>query len=998
MLKVGVAFERVRSLARLAAFLGLIVSSASCTAAWGARITLQTYGPSDGLTSTAGGCALQDRSGYLLVCSEHGIFAYDGRRFLNLGPEQGLRSGGIVYDLVETTTGDIALRYENQIFIARGSQDQSPLSLRFSPVETRGSDHFDETVHHLARFRDEVAVIEGDTISRISGLRGEGRPAEIPIYYSPRERTLLAHPVALFSARGRLWASLASGAICAAEPGAVRCFQTGSGPKPQTWVDIVGGPDDTILARSATSLATVDLTSATISLEALPKQGGAYLGHPLELGLFRSPTGELMTQSADGLLLKTARGWRELSQASGFPAGVVTWALVDRGGDLWVDIMGVGLFRAVGYGHWENLQSQDGLGHGLIWQALRSGGSLFVATDLDVQRITGDVGERHIETILPGTSYALALDPLGRLWSSSGVDGVRVTDLKTGTSRKLASPPVTALFYATAQNAMWVGTASGLFEADWGSSAPVMSKSAVLGGRQIESVISDGDRGLFVIADGRLWRRDKGGRLQSIGPGWAPASFEPACLVRDDAGQLWVGGSGGLYVLRIVGGAVISARSVGSPQLPTNAVVALAKDRAGRIWVGTSAGISVYDGGLWVTANDTDGLLWNDISEDGIFPDTDGSVWISTSQGLSHLLDPDWLFARKAPSIVLTSARLGRIGLPARRLPYSLDPLSIELGTTSFSSATSTIFRYRLSGVDRNWASSVTGDIRYPFVPAGRHVFSASAYDTLTHVSSEPIDLAIVVEPPIWATWWAQLGYCAALIAGLLAIVRLRERASRRRSRQLEELVVERTAEIQAKTNQLVATQAELRRQATLDGLTGLLMRSELQRRISSMLAPGEAAGRTLVALLDIDHFKTINDAYGHLAGDQILAAVGELVGGVLGGDECAGRYGGEEILLVLDDGDRSAEKRIAALHTALRAYVHNVDGHEILVTCSIGLSWVERNDDWKSLIGRVDGAMYSAKRNGRDCIVTWPATSAASDQDERKFVRFDARRAGLGD
>ena len=128
-----------------------------------------------------------------------------------------------------------------------------------------------------------------------------------------------------------------------------------------------------------------------------------------------------------------------------------------------------------------------------------------------------------------------------------------------------------------------------------------------------------------------------------------------------------------------------------------------------------------------------------------------------------------------------------------------------------------------------------------------------------------------------------------------------------------------------------------------------------------------------IVALLDIDHFKRINDRYGHLCGDDVLRVIGGLITGTLGEGELAGRYGGEEFLLVVEDHHGTGAGRILDLHRTVQAESFTAAGAVISVTCSIGLTWAVRDDDWQSLLGRADQALYDAKASGRNRVIESP-------------------------
>ena len=174
----------------------------------------------------------------------------------------------------------------------------------------------------------------------------------------------------------------------------------------------------------------------------------------------------------------------------------------------------------------------------------------------------------------------------------------------------------------------------------------------------------------------------------------------------------------------------------------------------------------------------------------------------------------------------------------------------------------------------------------------------------------------------------------------------------------------------QRKLEKLVAdATARLRHEATHDHLTELLNRTEVERRLAADLDGKYFDEELLIALLDIDHFKAVNDRYGHLAGDDVLRQLGKLVTASLRDGEYAGRYGGEEILIVLKDQDGYAVERVLDLHLNVGNETVISAETTIDVTCSVGLAWARADDNWETLIGRADEALYEAKRAGRNRV-----------------------------
>ena len=947
-----------------------VVSFVCLDAAQAERLFFRSYGASEGLTSLGGTCLSQVGPGYLLVCSEHGVFSYDGRTFTNLGSAQGLIEGGVVYDLATTTSGRIAVRFPDRLFVSDGpvTSGRPPASMSFSQVDLRGASVFDEYPKQMASFADGLAMIIGRRTMRIT-LRSSGGVAE-PMSYNATEQAALDSPIAVFSIGGHLWETFKDGRMCSADPGSVRCY----GPPKELvggpWQALIAGPDGSVLARSEGFLATLDTRSGSLRVEALPDQGGEYESYPRSLGLFHSPAGEVVTQSAHGLIIREASGWSRLGADDSVPSGMITSVLADRSGQLWIQVFGRGLFRGLGYGQWEALQQEDGLSEGVAWQTVRTAnGSLWVSTDTGVDEVRRFDDTLRVVRVIPGASYALAVEGKGLVWATDSQAGAKTIDPSKGLIEALASPVVGAIAVGDDQR-VWLGTEHGLFRAEERSGKPPLAVPDGAGERVVE-VSSDGSGGAWYLSGGRLWHRRSDGRHVFVSGRWPSGEFEPLAMAIGMNGHVWVGGAGGLYDMTVIGDRVVAIDGVPQSGIGRNTVVAVTLDRRGWVWAGTGRGITAFDGHRWVSADAGTGLVWDDVSQGGIYDDPDGSIWIATSQGISHLLHPAWLFSEHPVHVAISRASLGQTVLRATRVRYSVAPLSVQFGTFSYASERSIVFRYRMSGVDDGWAESTTGSVRYASVPPGRHVLTVTGYNVLSHVVSDPVTLTIDMGFPWWRTWSADLIYLligssafyAILKARERAVLRVRERATRQKQSELEFLVEERTRDMRI-------AQAELRRLATLDGLTGLLNRTEVERRLADRLKMAGTPGEMLIAMIDIDHFKQINDSHGHLVGDDILRALGVRVFALLRDGEFAGRYGGEEMLIILDDRDGCGAERALRYHQVVRQAPFHARGVSVPVTCSVGLAWAAPGDDWEALVGRADAALYEAKRLGRDRVV----------------------------
>ncbi|WP_372965777.1 diguanylate cyclase [Marinobacter sp.] len=169
----------------------------------------------------------------------------------------------------------------------------------------------------------------------------------------------------------------------------------------------------------------------------------------------------------------------------------------------------------------------------------------------------------------------------------------------------------------------------------------------------------------------------------------------------------------------------------------------------------------------------------------------------------------------------------------------------------------------------------------------------------------------------------------------------------------------------------------ELEKMATRDSLTGLLNRRELNRVLEEELVRAQRYQRPLAILwIDFDHFKNINDNWGHAAGDLVLCSVSRILESSVRSVDSVGRFGGEEFVVVLPEmGEKEALETAERLRKKVRHKpVQLESGHKVPVTVSIGVSvYPIHGTSLGTLSAAADKAMYQAKKQGRDCVAIAP-------------------------
>jgi diguanylate cyclase len=184
------------------------------------------------------------------------------------------------------------------------------------------------------------------------------------------------------------------------------------------------------------------------------------------------------------------------------------------------------------------------------------------------------------------------------------------------------------------------------------------------------------------------------------------------------------------------------------------------------------------------------------------------------------------------------------------------------------------------------------------------------------------------------------------------------------------------SAKLQARTNEVNALTESLRRaqsEALLDSLTGLKNRRGLERAVEDLLRDSPGLHGSALLLADIDHFKVVNDTYGHVLGDKVIRAVAHVLRSSIKGRDVAARLGGEEFAILLPQTSLTGAAAVAEQirGTVEQGRICRPDGNESIgqVTLSVGVAIARPGDTLEALLERADAAMYAAKRAGRNRI-----------------------------
>jgi diguanylate cyclase (GGDEF)-like protein len=188
-------------------------------------------------------------------------------------------------------------------------------------------------------------------------------------------------------------------------------------------------------------------------------------------------------------------------------------------------------------------------------------------------------------------------------------------------------------------------------------------------------------------------------------------------------------------------------------------------------------------------------------------------------------------------------------------------------------------------------------------------------------------------------------------------------------NKNLENLVAERTIELQEVNEELKAKNKELEVLSTTDMLTGIYNRRYIEEQIQISLDRSKRYGQDIsIVMVDIDHFKSINDTYGHDIGDKVLVGIARILNENIRKVDVVGRWGGEEFIVLFQEDEPGAFTCAEKLRVKIMGKDHGIAKK---ITASFGCTQYIENDTIDSLIKRADQGLYKAKENGRNRVET---------------------------
>ncbi len=694
-------------------------------------------------------------------------------------------------------------------------------------------------------------------------------------------------------------------------------------------------------------------------------------------------------------------------------------ALVDRDGNLWLTSANAGVMRLWQGVAW-HYPLKDPPASPLVWTVARlPDGRILSGGAQGLSVAEGGMLQPYLRDAQIGTVYTMLVEG-DQMWAGSTA-GLSLYRNKVRVPMPMLAPlqdtRITGLL-RTPDGNLWITANSGLYRLDRNNTLQRLplppdiddTTMRVLLLRHDGQLLAGGESGLYRIEGDTLQRlpmpvhdptvlalhelasgellvgtRSQEGMSVLANNRWSnvgstqglPAHHIPYAIIDDGQGNVLVSGYQGLY--RVKENDLLEAAR--DPSEVIRSQVLLSQNN--RIRPGQGARCC-NGGGLGRALMDK-GMLW--------LPASDGLYRITTT------LDTN---VPVPPSTVIERVRAGdqwrTVDGQDWVLPAKARDLRIDFNVLGFNPLHMVRARYRLVGYDAEWKeadATSTRAVHYTNLPPGFYTFEVvGSWDGRPPESSTRQSFEI--KPYFHET----IAFKLLLILGLLLLgallATLVARWRRRRSVALEQLVFDRTTALNDANRELDSI-------SRTDELTGLYNRrhvtEQIPRDLAALPATRQNAGScTLFALIDIDHFKSVNDRHGHDSGDKVLVEVARRLSAQMRSGDYIARWGGEEFLAVLRGHSRGRHAAIAnRLMESIRNEPFVIDGKPRPITISVGMAEVPvfanapEVWNWEQSLWLADMAMYGAKRAGRDSWAIYqpvsPDIKPARDASPRLLI-----------
>ncbi|MBN1878666.1 diguanylate cyclase [bacterium] len=688
---------------------------------------------------------------------------------------------------------------------------------------------------------------------------------------------------------------------------------------------------------------------------------------------------------------------------------------VTQSGSLWIATFR-GLFLYAGE-HLTAYDYRNGLASNVIWSIfIDREGCLWYASDNGLGKIPGLIFRRLMPTQnLPITSVTgLCEDKMGQIWIAANDGLIRISSDSIRIWRDeddLVGDSVHAV--AVYQGRVAFTTPYGLFRMDSNDRIHRLSDDE---SAEYLNLLPDGSN-IWLVSDEGLFRYLPSGKIEDLTSHLGLQNQSPISAVyKDKKNNLWVATDGdGVCMMQNSEPANIQYLK----GLPSMRAFSIIEDGHGTIWIGTLAGLcSVRDMVVQNVFSIKQGLMSEDIWT--VLADADNYIWVGTSRGLSSIrdgqiqnydyedglsgedfvsncryvddqgrlwfggtgitiVDPSEKMPSVKPMTYLRYALINNDTLPDNTvIPSGRNTFEFGFMCSSFRNELQNQYRYQLLGFDSFRSPPTTiSNVRYTNLPKGRYTFTVEACSRDGQWSDKPASISFEVLP----AWYERrlvwvLGGCILLLI-IRIFIRWRNFKLARLNIWLRNEVKRQTNVIQQQLYRLEEQKNQLEHQAVTDELTRLFNRRFFYKKLQEawMMSRIEKIPISII-VFDLDHFKEINDMFGHLMGDTALFTVSRKIAEIVPKNSIVARFGGEEFIVLLE---RTNLQEAVNVAESIRQGIEAIDleddtlsGMGITISGGVASAVAGESDESPDLLVKAaDDALYRAKTAGRNRVAS---------------------------
>jgi len=426
-----------------------------------------------------------------------------------------------------------------------------------------------------------------------------------------------------------------------------------------------------------------------------------------------------------------------------------------------------------------------------------------------------------------------------------------------------------------------------------------------------------------------------------------------------------------------------------SDGLAHNDIWAVIKDDQGNIWLNTTVSLDRYTNGFVSHFNRKTGLFGEEGTIHAVYKAGSGKIYLGISPGFIEIPVRKTTIDTNINTPILYIKEMKVMGkkVPFEppqsfdlQLKYGKNNIEFEYIAVSTRKENPVFYRTRLIPLDNQWSESTKQTyIKYLNLAPGHYTFQVTANngggETRWLESKNQVNILIL--SPFWLTWWFLLLAILLAIVLIFFIIKIRLNTLNKQKEILEKQVLERTE--------------ELKYLSITDPLTDLKNRRYLEEKIKEDIGviqrhiydnlKSEKVDKTPILgvfILDIDHFKKVNDHYGHKAGDIVIVDIARVLIDMLRHSDTIVRWGGEEFLIITWQKEKSNSFELAErIRKKIESYKFEIDENTTIQrTISVGFAhfpFIPNNTKqitWTHVVSLADSALYIAKNNGRNLSV----------------------------